>query len=129
MSSPEMPLRSEPPFRPRKGNERRRRSRERARHIRQKTWRRSIFPWPGSRSGRGRTAGRYSSRQASGAPQKFQSFEERQTQDGEIVAIDAFEQLRAKAFELIGSDACSYRLAHCLKIKLEKAFREIAHGQ
>ena len=46
-----------------------------------------------------------------------------------MVTFDTAEKVHPKSFELIGADACSHRIAGRIKIGLDRAVAEFAHGQ
>ncbi len=58
-----------------------------------------------------------------------QQRQQRQAEDGEIVALDPLEQMDADAFELIAADAGQRGVARHVEIVVEKAVGKIAHGQ
>src|SRR5664280_1599942 len=62
-------------------------------------------------------------------PQIIEQWQQRQAENGEIVAVDALEQMNADAFELIAADARQSGVPRHVEIILEKAVRNIAHGQ
>ena len=62
-------------------------------------------------------------------PQEIEQRQQRQAEDGEIVAFDAFEQMDAGAFDLVGADARQRRLAGHVEIIVEKAVGKGAHGE
>ena len=55
---------------------------------------------------------------------KSSACHQRQTQDGEIVAVDPLEQLNARAFHLIAADARRCAPPDGIKIKIEKRRRK-----
>ena len=46
-----------------------------------------------------------------GTSQKPQQWQQRQTEDGEVIALDMLEQMDAQPFKLVGADACGDRNA------------------
>ena len=52
------------------------------------------------------------------AAQERQQLQQRQAEYGEVIALDAFEQMHAKPFELIGADAGRNRLPGLIQIGL-----------
>src|SRR5258708_39754928 len=67
--------------------------------------------------------------QAALAPQIEQELQQGQTQDREMVAVDALEQLNAGALDLIAPDARRQRRSDRLDVGFQKAVREFPHGQ
>src|SRR5258708_38836020 len=63
------------------------------------------------------------------APQILQELQQRQTKDREMVAVDPLEQLNADTLHLIAADARRYGKSGGFDIGLEKAIRELPHGQ
>ena len=57
------------------------------------------------------------------------SWSKRQTENGEMVALDALEQMNAELFELIGADTFEHRRAGRVEIGVEKVVRQASHGQ
>src|SRR3546814_7563400 len=55
--------------------------------------------------------------------------QQRHAEDGEDIALDAAEQLRAQPFELITADAVQNLIAGLRQIGVEKTVAELAHGQ
>src|SRR5579863_7435312 len=61
--------------------------------------------------------------------QEIERRNQRQPEDGEIIAIHPLEQLTAKTFQLICADAGGRRFADGIKIKIDERVGECAHGQ
>src|SRR3546814_15750603 len=55
--------------------------------------------------------------------------QQRHAEDGEDIALDAAEQLRAQPFEMITADAVQNLIAGLRQIGVEKTVAELAHGQ
>src|SRR6185437_13857999 len=60
-------------------------------------------------------------------PKRRQQRLERQSQDGEIIPLDAFEKLRTTAFKPVATDALEQFLAFRDQIIVEETIAEIAH--
>src|ERR1700722_15909446 len=129
MSCREMPPRWRPPLHLRKARAPRRRNRAPARRPRRRILPPSICPCRASRSGTGRRVARRSLCQTSVAAKKTQRRQQRQAEHGEIVAVEPFEQLNAKTFELISADARRRGIADDLEIVVEELVRNRPHGQ
>src|SRR4029078_6504951 len=63
------------------------------------------------------------------APERLPPRQERNTENGEIVAVDLLEELGAETFELIGADRAQYLLAGGGEITADKFGAELAHGE
>src|SRR5205814_1303570 len=61
------------------------------------------------------------------AAQKGKQRQQRQAEDGEMIALDAVEQMHPEPFELISADAGGYRLAGLVQIGFDFAFAQAAH--
>src|SRR5437764_13025856 len=67
-------------------------------------------------------------RQMARPPQPVEQRQERQAEHGEMIPLDALEQLQPQAFELIAADARGCRIANGIEIRVEKTVRERADG-
>src|SRR5216683_2376900 len=63
------------------------------------------------------------------AAQEVEQRQQRQAEDREIIALDALEQLRTQAFELIDADRGERVVAERRQISVEKAVAESPHGE
>ena len=61
--------------------------------------------------------------------QRGEQRQERQTQNGEMVALDLLEQLHPGALELIAADARRHRLAGRIEIAVEEIVGQSPHGE
>ena len=62
-------------------------------------------------------------------PQLRQQRQQRQADDGEVVAVDALEQLDAPAFDLVAADRAANRRPGLGEVVIEIGIAEGAHGQ
>src|SRR5215469_11721264 len=70
-----------------------------------------------------------SRRERAVAAQKIQQREQRQSQDGEEIALDTLEELRAQTFELVGAHGVQELGRGGSDIVVEKAVAEAAHNE
>ncbi len=61
--------------------------------------------------------------------QKIERAQKRQTQNGEIVALDALEKLNAESFQLVAADTRQRRVTDRVEIAIEKFVGERPHRQ
>src|SRR5215510_4223993 len=69
-----------------------------------------------------------SANETSVTPQEIERRQQRQAEDGEMIRLDALEQMYAEALELIGADARRHRRAGRFEISIEKAIAQHSHG-
>src|ERR1041384_8763905 len=63
------------------------------------------------------------------APQLFEQGRQRQSKDGEVVAVDPFEEMNAGSLQLVGAYAGGHGRARRVEVSIEKAYRKLAHGE
>src|SRR5947209_706040 len=67
--------------------------------------------------------------ETAGLAQEGDEGEEREAENGEMVALDARKQVDAELLELVSPDAFEHRRAGCREIGIEKCRRERPHGE
>src|SRR5712691_546251 len=65
--------------------------------------------------------------EASFLSQEIKRWQQWQAEDGEMIRLDALEQMHAITLELIGADACHHGRAGSFEIGVEKPVTERAH--
>ena len=120
-------LRSPAPLRPRRVGARSHRRRRRARPPPRTALRWWISPFRSSRSAPGSAFAmvRASQREQMLATQKAEQGQERQAQNGEVIALDPLEQMHAQAFELIGADALGHGFPRFVQIGRDVGFAQL----
>src|SRR5438046_10725420 len=92
-----------------------------------------VIFWWSCQSRNRRTGGRQRAARSRGEAavraQKGEQRQERQTQNGEMVALDLLEQLHPGALELIAADARRHRLAGRIEIAVEEIVGQSPHGE